>query len=419
MRSLAATHSAAAADPLRGILTDAHRSVSTRSVAAEALAAIAPPNAPETARTLASAGAMQDRLLAALSLPDKADARGVEVLVTLAQDAEPAVASVAVQKLLTGSPDSLAPLVSKLTNNPDAIVRHNIVSVLQRHADAPNILLLGQLLNDKAPKVREAARESLIAIDANESLRPHVRALALDRLKNGKPADWRAIEQAALIVGSLHENSARDSCVALLHHQQWQVRIAAILALRRLRLPETLSAEFARAKEVAAEYKERTSAKAKLKPTPEDMTKIDEEIAQLLQNLGQAKMQESLSFVHSFIPKGSGWAESARTAAIWAAGKIQEGTADTRISRQLIDRMQDDDPQHPESTDVRVMSAISLARVKDKGSLSALRKTAKDGGYSRLIEAAKWAIASFEGTPYNGPDTVESIVNDWFLEPLD
>jgi HEAT repeat protein len=409
----------AAVEPVRAVLMDPARSIATRTVAAESLASLAPANATEIAQSLVSRGSMEDRLLAALSLPAKADAKGVQLLVTLVQDAESAVASAAVQKLIAGSPESLAPLVAKLSSHPDAIVRRHAVSVLKRHADAPNIATLGELLNDRAPRVRTDAREALIALDANESHRPRVREAALKSLNKTGPQDWRGNEQAALVVGSVHEVSSRDRCLALLRHPQQPVRVGAVVALRRLKLSDTVAPQFERAQELAADFKNRTSGKSGTKTTQQEYALFDDELAHLNQNLGLARHTAANAYLQGFIPKGAGWAEDARTSAIWALGLLHENKSDPATARMLLQRMGDEDQLNPEFMDVRVMATLSLARMKDQAAPAAFRRMIETPSDGTLVEAAKWGVAYLEGKPYITPDAIPQVIIDWFLEPAD
>jgi len=413
MRSLGAINAQDATESLAAILADTKRSSSERAAAAEALSAIGSSQCVSMARALMKSKALEDRLLAALVLP--AGSGAAEPLVALAQDSEPGVAAVAVEKLLAAAPDALARIVKALANHPDSIVRRHAVTVLEKHPETANIVLLGQLLNDKAPKVRAAARESMITLDADASLRDKVRQTATDRLNSG---EWRALEQAALVLGSVHDTSAKDRCIALLRHEQPQVRVAAVIALRRLKLPETLPVELKRAQELAAEYLEKSEVKGKGRAPNSEFVDMDNELSQLNQNLGDGKFAEAGAFLRKFIPKNSGWGSDARAAAIWSLGMLNNDQTSLQLAMALMGRLTDNNQLNPEASSVRVMSAISLARMNDKGAKGAFTRTIPEAS-GVLAEACEWGLAYLDGKPYAGPQPSEIVTSDWFLEPAE
>jgi HEAT repeat protein len=414
MRSLGTLGAADAAEPLRVIITDTARGLGTRVAAAEAFATLAPANAAEFAGPLANSNQMEERIVGATMLPANTDAKVVPMLVKLSQDPEAGVASVAVGKLMQSSPDSLAPLVDKLANHSDAIIRRHSVAVLQRHPEAKNITTIARLMGDLAPKVRAAAREALIALDGQAGLKELVRPAALEHLNKG---NWRAIEQAALVLGTLDEESARDRYVELLRHEQWQVRTAAIVALRRVKIADTLPLEFRRAQELADEYTRQTEIKTKDRLPMDAFGMMDRELAQLFQNLGLAKLQACDGFARKFIPKNS-YGEKARVAAIWTLGHLHADKSDPEVARGLTGRIQDNDPLNPESGDVRIMSAVSLARMRDKSAKSVFGGLIKDPANAMLRESAIWGMSYLDGKPYPGPEASQKAIPAWFLEPL-
>jgi HEAT repeat protein len=414
MRSLGTTAALEAVEPLKAIVVGRARNGATRMVAAEALSHFPAASVIATAETLSREADMQEHLLAATILPAVNDQRVAALLAHLAEDPEPAVVAIAVQKLLDGAPGALAPLTVKLADNHDAAVRRLAVNALHIHANPQNLGVLEKLLNDDAPKVRVAAREAMIDCDAKPELRPVVRQDATHALASSGDSGK---EQAAFILGTLHENSARDRLVELLVSKDKRVRLACVIALRRLNLPDTYDIQFERAQTIAKDF-EHPPARTKQSPPPQTDV-YDFELSQLIQNLGMARYTAADGFFQKFIPKHAPFGGESRVAAIWSLGLLHESKTDAKLARAFVGRLTDLAPLDPELPSIRAISAISLGRMHDTASKAALLQFVTAEGGSQIGESCRWAVAQLEGKPYVAPPKQLEKTVGWFLEPVD
>ena len=91
--------------------------------------------------------------------------------------------------------------------------------------------VLAHLLDDPTDKVRVAAREAMLALATDPAAGSAVRAGAIRMAASGQ---WRGVEQAVMILGVLKEQSAARQVTELLAFNRPEVRIAAVIAIRRI-----------------------------------------------------------------------------------------------------------------------------------------------------------------------------------------
>jgi hypothetical protein len=149
---------------------------------------------------------------------------------------------------------------------------------------------------------------------------------------------------------------------------------------------------------------------------------LNDQLSQLNQLLGEQKYGPADAVLRQFIPRrgGNSWPE-ARAAAIWALGMIHEGKPDAALAADLEKRLNDTRTMPPESEQVRVMSAITLGRLKAKETLPSLRKACPKFEPSPypIINACGWAIEQLTGEVMPPPKTIQKVSHDWFLAPLE
>src|SRR5262249_54974651 len=147
----------------------------TRLAAAEALAALQHEGLEHDARKLAAVPSGSDkargRLIAATLLSQHGGPQGETLLLELGADQEPAVAAVAVRRLIAIRPLSLKPLLKQLVSNKDSRLRQLAAQALRRFRSVEAVGLLIPLLDDPEQSVRTSAREALIELAAVEGLR--------------------------------------------------------------------------------------------------------------------------------------------------------------------------------------------------------------------------------------------------------
>jgi|GEM_PF-3230330 len=442
MQAMGETMTPGGMDVLKAVVADKRRPIALRLTAAKAISKY-PTGRPEDdlgdfADAFVVGKSAEDRLLAAAMLPVSVGIENGPVaraLYRLAGDAEPAVAAMAAKKLWDDKPWVLRTLAVKLAANADISVRRIAVDVLFLSVcfgGGEPVAVLGKLLDDDSPAVRAAAREALIDLDMKAELprepqtaallrvaewRPAVRAAAKTALMAGRHAQ----EQGCLIVGTLHENSARDRLVQLLESPDAPVRLAAVIGLRRLAtgdhpVTDTLAVQYDRAKAVFATSHDPAKTKTW---TAKAYIANNIELSQLLQNLGLQRYAEADGFMRKFVPKGAPAGVEARMGAIWALGGLHEGKVDAGLSRELAGRVADNNLLNPEAVEVRAMSAIALGRMRDKGAKGTLTRVAGEEAGNVIGESCLWAIAQIDGVAYKPSSALPNPVKGWFLEPND
>jgi HEAT repeat protein len=423
IRGLAAVKEEKAASRLRELALDRDVPAGIRLEAARAHGVLRPAGSETDAEGLvkdATPRGATDRLVAASLLRNHQDEAAVRQLQALGRDAEPAVAAVALARLVELDPALVLPLIDPVLASSDANVRRFGVEVLFRQPAEARLKLLADRLNDPHPDVRARARQALGELAKKAEwktivIREATRILTAD--------DWRGLEQAGILLARLDHKPAADRLLALLAHRRPEAFIAAAWALRVLAVPETLPGVF--------KYYDDTY-QAMLRSGPEagrrdvPAAAIDQQLSQLGQFLGQAKHLPADGLFRRLIPPRAGKGMNpagyeARAAAIWALGLMHEGTPVSAIAGPLAGRVQAVNPFDVEDERVRRMSAITLGRMKAADQLETLRQFYSAKGPSRdpVNNACGWAIERITGEKVPPPGVIEEFRIDWFLVPTD
>ncbi len=124
---------------------------------------------------------------------------------------------------------------------------------------------------------------------------------------------------------------------------------------------------------------------------------------------------EAETLMRTFIPKNSiGY--NARTAAVWAIGKLKEGTLDEPLAGVLAKRLSDVGGDNPESDSVRRMSAIAIGRMKAESQLSTLRQFVGEAP-KFPGQACAWSLERITGEVHEFSFQRGVQSSDWFLTP--
>jgi HEAT repeat protein len=358
-----------------------------------------------------------DARLAAVSLlRQHRSPEAVQLLQRLTGNDEPSVAAGAAARLLEIDSKLLIPSLGTMLANPDSKVRSVGVEVLFRNPSEKHIELLGFGMDDVHPDVRMQARRSLHDL-AKRNLREAVIAEGTRRLATGQ---WRALEQAAILLAQLDHKKASERLVQLLRDGRPEVFVAAAWGLRKLAVPETLPRAL---RHVEYRLKQLSTAleRADSKPLPTEM--IDHQLSQLNQFLGQHKYPPAEPVLRRFIPqpnRNMRLGHESRAAAIWALGLIHEGKNDPELATALEERLNHTGmPIPPEDRRVRWMCAIALGRMQAKATLPSLRKhyLHLQPSDDRVNNACGWAIEQIAGEVVPPPRTIRKVQRDWFLTP--
>lgn len=336
-----------------------------------------------------------------------------ELILKYAVDRESTVATIAWQSLLASSnPRVLDSKIGFGIENRDFKIRRQAVELLSGSKSGEAAKKLGQLLNDKHPKVRSLARKTLLEFAKDESLVDDVIVAADTSLRS----DWQGIQQGLLILCELNHKPSAKTCIELelLDHDRGEVHITAAWLLERLSVDETFG--------YINSYLEKHVTQIKSGKSGRYAASQYEAYSHLIQLLGrnQYKAMEEV-VIAKLIPKDMGILDyPIRPAAIWAIGKIYAGQElPEKYVSPLIARLDDENPQNPESKYVKTMCAFTFGTTKTNAALDFLREFArKSGRDSRLGFYCHWAINQLTKEPIPPSNESKKFETRWFLRPL-
>jgi hypothetical protein len=354
-----------------------------------------------------SPGGLLDRIVAASMLGSHQGEPATRLLLELAVDPEPAVAAIAIERLLEIDPQLVNSVVDRAIASRDAKLRRLGAEALVAQPSPQTVASLGPMLDDLHPDVRRYVRSSLEEIASQAELADAVISQASEALASRQ---WRQLEQAILLLANLVYKPAADRFVELLEFERPEVFISAAWGLGRLSVPETL--------EPMLEKVRRETEAAFVPPVlGEDVAR---QLCHLIQTLGRMKYAPCDPVLRRYIPKTSPFPAEARAAAIWALGHLYADSPQDDLSGLLQSRLKDESMLDPEVFEVRLMSAVSLGRMRCEDSLETLRHYVQFYGVnSALGYACAWAVHQITGEPLSELKSSKVNVAGWFLEPIE
>ncbi|HUG91211.1 MAG TPA: HEAT repeat domain-containing protein [Planctomycetaceae bacterium] len=360
-----------------------------------------------------SPAGLTDRLVAASLLAGHRGPAAQALLNALAVDDEPAVAAIALRRLLEIDPDLVLPLVSDAIRRDDPHVRRLAAEALIARATAEHVALVGTLLDDVHPDVRRFVRGEMIRMAGDATLAGPVIEAATGQLT--RPS-WRGQEQAIFILVAQAHRPAIPLLVERMESERSEVLVTAAWALRRLEARDVLPEMLDRATRVTAAYR----------PPDEDsesapglaLEGMDRQLGQLFEAFGQMNYGRAEPLMRRYVPKTSNLPPQGRSRAIWALGKLYAGRSDERLAREFGERVADVASLSPEFPTVRYASAISLGRMKAETELPVLREFSGRYAGDKPGVACLWAIEQITGEPMPPLEPV-LLANPSFLTPLE
>lgn len=342
-------------------------------------------------------------LLATLLLKRHNDEAAVAILTELARDAEPSVATAALDRLRTIDNVLALPLSRNAIASSDAGLRHLGAEILITQGDAAAVESLCPLLDDRNPGVRSLVAGALVAFAAEEPLNPTVLKGSMAVLAG---TGWRGLEQASLVLGTLDHEPAADRLLELMHHERPEAAVAAAWALRKLAIDATL-APLLTFSEAAHEEMAGQGAPWSL----------GLQVSQVFQLFGETRYAPADPLMRKFVPKST-LQPDARGAACWALGYLKAAEPDEQLAETFAGRLADVGTPNPENELVRTMTAISLGRMQSESQLTTLRSFAEQHGPVDTVGlACLWAIEQITGEPMETIETLTFGVSGWFLQP--
>jgi HEAT repeat protein len=449
IHGLAAVRETKATEALRDIVLGKHRGhalagisdatsywpvpPSVRLEAAHALATLRPDGLENDAEQLAaddSAESLPSRLVAATLLSQHHGQKAIQLLTRLAMDREPAVARLAVTRLIEIDSRLVVPMLNPLLASPDAHLRTLAGKVLFQQPSRDHIHLLADRLADADRDVRTQARDWLRELAGKKQWRDPVLTEA-SRILAADP--WRGLEQAAMLVAFLDHQPAAPRLVELLHNRRAEVVVAAAWGLRRLAAPETFLGVLTYVQNQLQAFKRGHGTGPPNKEFPPQM--MDHVLSQLNQLLGQQKYLPAEPVLRQCVPRYTAGMET-RAAAIWGLGFMHAGKPDRGLVEALEGRLTDTSTRPPEDARVRRMCAISLGRIfagaaagsggRDdperqfaRDRVQVLRKYWFPNIQSNVVsDACAWAIGQITGQTLPPPKPFQYVERNWFLSPL-
>lgn len=420
IESLASSNQIDAVARLRSIAADTKLSdPSLRLHAARALAVLQKSDLVEPAKALLESRLI-NRLVSATLVSKHAGADAVALLQRMAMDPNSAVANIAVNRLLELDPMLLATLVDQLLRRDDAKLRLAAVRCLAKSQDQSAVQRLLPRLDDHDPAVRRLARLTLVAFCSDEALqlKAQIQSGAMKVLSASK---WRGIEQAGILLGRLKHSSAAGQLVKLLDHPRDEVKLASIVALRRLAVKDTLPAILRFASEHTDAWLKDAEARRSNDVIPYRIDQAwDKQLAQLFQLFGMLEYAPAQDLMKRFIPKNSGFWVEARSAAIWALGRIHKDKPNATLVKLFRSRLSDIDPNNPEMLGVRRASAVAIGWMKAKTGIETLRLFYESEGMSKHIGGScRWAVMRITDEKLPPLKTREVRESGWFITPIE
>jgi HEAT repeat protein len=345
--------------------------------------------------------------LAATLLRHHSGASAEDLLEKLALDAEPAVADLALMRLIEIAPVRITQHQTQLMASRDANVRRWTVQALALFPNEEHTIVLARTTNDPNPGIRLLARNTLLAYATQHNLRDAVLREADQLLVQD---DWRGIEQACRLVGSLDHKPAAPQLVKILPNERIEAHATAAWALRRLAVPETLPD--------ILEFTKVTADRALKQFRTIPSRDFDPLFTQIFQFFAAMKYQPAEPVLRRFVPKLS-MSPDSRCAAIYALGYLHQNDPPADLATALVERLSDVGVSLPEQEPVRQACAVALGRMHATDALPTLRhfyeieSLATMAGYG-----CGWAIEQMTGEPVSTPEPTIEYVGDWFLTPL-
>jgi HEAT repeat protein len=400
-------------------LSSAVASSSARLEAARALAVLRTEGLEKDAEGLlsdASPRGVPSRLVAASLLRQHKSEDAIRLLQRLADDQEPAVAAIAIARLVEINPDLILSAVERLLANRDAAVRSWAVEALFQRPTDKHLRLLADALDDVHMDVRRKARRSLEQLGTKKEWRDPVIDVAVRMLASRK---WRGLEQATILLTLLDHKPSAQRFVELLNFDRGEVAVTAAWGLRKLDVPESLPGVLK-----YVEKAQKRPVEARRGPDLRDVIGVmmDHQLSQLNQFLGRQKYAAADDVLRRYVPRraDNSWPEC-RAAAIWALGRIHEGKPDAGLAGLFEQRLNDTRTLPQENEQVRFMAAIGLGRLKAADALPSLRGNRPDSEPSLnfVSNACGWAIEQITGEAMPPPKAIRKPRRDWFLMPFE
>ena len=428
INGLAAVGDKDSVDSLLSIATDVqYERPSIRLAAARAIGEIGGEHLVEECTQLADsqqANPRMDRLCCVAMLAKQDSDEAIALLQELMCDESGAVAGAAWKRILEIDSKLALPYVERCAGSQDPMVREAIVTTWLEQPNLDRIDLLGAMLDDRHPDVRNAARKALMELSTkNDQFDKRVVATAM---KSVDPAttSYRGIEQGLLLLTALDHKPVADRAAMLLDHQHPNVNVTAAWALRNLRVKDTYEKMLQRATKISMREIGKFNSGTKV-------SLIDlEQVAHLFDAFGEAQYEPAANLLERFIPvvadpkdttNPKGLGANSRAAAITALGKIYRDDPDRGLVSQMVQRLNARGRTGAADVpEVWATAAIALGRMKATSEVDQLKQYyTGEPPVDGANYACAWAIRELTGEDFPPPVPREFKVHNFKVTPTD
>ncbi len=377
---IAAVGTPADADLVRSVLLSDGAVLPVQMAAAAALGRLQPSGLEALAERIAQSDIPRGRLLAVQMLVHHTGSAAAGLLNRIIDAGDTAEQSLAYQVLASADPRSALERAERMLEHPDNTARLTAVRLLDAQQDIRSLELQAALMADRNVHLRRQVRENLRGKAADPSLRQAIEDIIRSHLQGDR---FEGIEQAVVLVSQLRLDGFAPRLLELVDHPRPEVHVRAAWALQTLQLqPEILQEISARSERIT----NRLEQNANLSFT-EEIT-----AAFLFEALGRHRYRPADRYLRKYIPKADQKMHViTRTSAIYALGKIWEGSRNKELADPLAARMLDDNPLDPEEVTVQYASTIALGRIQHPSSIAQLERVPDDPPIARGV-AAEWSL---------------------------
>lgn len=385
-------------------------SFAVRRAAAAAVADLSPQEAHESAVKLASAG-IRERLLATVLLKNSETESSLDVLLTLADDKENAVASAAWTTLVRQSPERLLPKLPDGQKHKDPNVRLAVIRTIELLPTGELCDMLSQFTGDLHIDVRNEARRTLQRLAVSrKDLTDRILANAGD-ITARTDAGWQELEQSQLLLGCLKHDVYQDNCIGLLQHERAEVRIAAAWLLHLM--PQKHLGEPA-AQEAIRRWKSLTDGSL-----PEDEAATNSiQISYLCEVAARTDARSIINLCNDMFDKEVPASPETRAIALWTLGVLMTDSKDGDLREKYLGRLFDDSILNPEVFIVRSASALALGRLGDRAVIPELERGHASYGYDGNVgKSISTALRRFGFDIPPVRTSFPVLIGDWPVAP--
>ena len=366
---------------LESLLGSERTLMPVKFAASKALGSLVDSGLESLARKTLDSGVAHAELNAANLLARHSSDLAEQMLVEILESTSAPAHGVAYYALAAKFPEKARELADQMIQHPDNQVRRVAIQVADANEDRASLELQASALADRNVGVRRLVRENLSRKAQKPQWKPVV-----DKAIDGHLAGERfeGVEQAILLAVALKENERAKTFIQLLEHPRIEVNIRAAWALQAIELePDSLAEIF----EICKVTTQRLVDKQRVEFPEEART------AFLFEAIGRHAYEPAYETLLLYVPKqDQQMRQQIRAAAIYALGYICADQEQAKLVRDLGQRMNDNNPNDPESMLVKYACAIALGRIGNRDCIPDLQRANDD---YPLTLGTEWSLNRF------------------------